>query len=114
MGLRHAAAFAVLLVVSPAAAQNAKGPEAARALAEAGREKFEQGEYAQAIAEFEHAEAVFHAPPHLLFIARARVKLGKLLQAREDYRRIVAEPLPRGAPPAFDKAKEDAKKDLAE
>ncbi|MBW2456206.1 MAG: hypothetical protein JRI68_16930, partial [Deltaproteobacteria bacterium] len=42
---------------------------AARALADAGFKLYEGGDYESAFARFEAAEGIYHAPPHLLFMA---------------------------------------------
>ncbi len=80
----------------------------ARALAHEGYEAQQQGRYALAADRFERAEALVHAPTLLLGLARAQVGLGKLVEANETYRRILREPLAKGAPGPFVKAVEDA------
>jgi hypothetical protein len=80
----------------------------ARALAHEGYEAQQQGRYAFAADRFERAEALVHAPTLLLGLARAQVGLGKLVEANETYRRILREPLAKGAPVPFVKAVEDA------
>src|SRR6185503_6188371 len=69
----------------PAAAATAADREAARALAKRGYELFEQRDYKTAIVCFRAAEEHVHAPPHLLYIARAQAKLGALVQAKAAY-----------------------------
>lgn len=61
----------------------------------------DEGRWADAAALFARAEALVHAPPHLLYYARASVKLGKLVQANEAYVKILREALPPKAPKAF-------------
>src|SRR5881394_718863 len=97
-----AAAAMALCVALPAAAQDqSKEVDAARALASAGRELFEKGEYDKALQRFQGAEAIFHAPPHLLFIARSQQKLGHLTAARDVYKKLIGEKLPSSAPEVF-------------
>ena len=57
--------------------------EKARAFANEGLALFKKGDYEGAIDSFEKAEALVHAPPHALYIARAHAKTGKLRAARE-------------------------------
>jgi hypothetical protein len=81
-------------------------------LADAGGQLFDQGDYATALERFQRAEEIFHAPPHLLFIARAQVKLGQLVEARDTYERLVDEQLDSGAPPPFRAAQDDGRAEL--
>jgi hypothetical protein len=85
---------------------------AARTAADAGADAFEQGNYQQALELFSRAEALVHAPPHLLFMARSQDKLGKLVDAHETYLRLVGEKLPPGAPSAFKSAQSKAEAEL--
>jgi len=61
---------------------------------------------------FTRAESLVHAPPHLLFLARAHEKLGELVKAREAYLKIVKEQLPATAPRAFHDARAAADSEL--
>ncbi len=54
-----------------------------------------------------------HAPPHLLYMARSFEKLGRLVEAREAYLRIINEQLPANAPPAFKTAHSQADTELS-
>src|SRR5690606_37023279 len=54
---------------------------AARILATDGLRAFEEGRWDAAIDQFQRAEALVHAPPHLLYVARALAKQGKLAKA---------------------------------
>jgi tetratricopeptide (TPR) repeat protein len=74
---------------------------AARAAATSGFKAYSDGRYADAMTLFAKAEALVHAPPHLLYYARASAKLGKLVQANEAYLKILRETLPADAPKAF-------------
>jgi hypothetical protein len=116
---RLRAAFTLVLPAAVALARPVwAGPaaerEAARALAGKGYELFEAGQYQRAIELFQQAEGRFHAPPHLLYIARAEVKLGKLLDARATLQRIVDEKLAADAPAPFKEAQTSARSDLTE
>jgi hypothetical protein len=101
-----------LLSHGATAAVSAHDREQARKNANAGFESFSAGDYASALTHFQDAESTMHAPPHLLFIARALDKLGRLLEARETYRRLVGEHLPRGCPGAFRDAQKSAGQEL--
>ncbi len=65
----------------------------ARAAAEQGARAFDAGRYAEAIDYFQRAEKLYHATPHLLYMARAGIKLGQLVEAREHLLAIINEPL---------------------
>src|SRR5262245_168260 len=84
-----------------AAAQTDEQRAAARAVATEGAAAFNQGRFKDAVDLFTRAEALVHAPPHLLFLARAHAKLGQFVKAREAYMKILKEQLTANAPPAF-------------
>ncbi len=88
--------------------------EVARTLATRGFELFQSKDYAHAIESFEQAESRIHAPPHWLYIARSQSRLGKLIEAKATYERILAEKLPDGSPLPFRDAQAAAKSELAE
>ena len=85
----------------------------ARGLAQSGLNAFNEGKLDDAIDRFRRAEALVHAPPHLLYIARASASLGKLVQANEAYLRIVREEVASTAPKAFVDAKKSATQEQA-
>jgi hypothetical protein len=60
---------------------------------------------------FSKAESLVHAPPHLLFMARAHAKLGQFVKAREAYLKIVKEQLSPNAPQAFRDAQSTAEEE---
>ncbi|MDC0744356.1 tetratricopeptide repeat protein [Polyangium mundeleinium] len=96
----------------PTASAEAKA--GARAAAENGTNAFKESRYAEAVDMFLRAEALFHAPTHVLMLARSYVALGKLVLAKEAYLSIVREELGPKAPAAFKNAKADAEKELAD
>lgn len=108
------ALMAVGLGVGPAAAGPEQDKAEARQRGIEGVKAFEAGDWKAAIESFEQAERLFHAPTHLLYIARAQVKLGQLLAARETYLRLEKETLSPGASPAFKKAQVDAGEERAQ
>jgi hypothetical protein len=116
-------AFCLVALAMPAAAGAQVPPtdqptqsarDAARAMAEKGYELYEAGKYAEAMVHFRLAEERFHASPHLLFIARSYVKLGKLVRGRDAYAQVIAEKLANYAPDAFRQAQADARRELGE
>lgn len=106
---------AALLTCVPevALAETSAERAAARAAAESGADAFEQGRYERALEMFIRAEKLVHAPPHLLFMARSLEKLGRLVEAREAYLKILNEQLAPNAPPAFRSARASAEQELA-
>ncbi len=59
--------------------------DSARALAKAGIALYQQGRHQEAIEQLSSAEKLFHAPAHLLYMARAHAKLGQLVVAHRLY-----------------------------
>lgn len=86
---------------SPAFAQSDEQRAGARSLATEGAQAFNEGRFKEAVDLFTKAESLMHAPPHLLFAARAHAKLGQFVKAREAYMKIVKEQLAPNAPQAF-------------
>ncbi|MBW2456034.1 MAG: hypothetical protein JRI68_16065 [Deltaproteobacteria bacterium] len=85
---------------------------AARALAISGRKLYKAGDYGTAIERFHSAEEIFHAPAHVLYLARSHAKLGRLVAARMLYQQIVDERLGGDVPPAFHQAQAKARREL--
>jgi len=104
--------FCGLLHAGPARAETDEDRAGARTLATEGAKAFAAQRWSDAVDLFTRAEALLHAPPHLLFLARARVKLGQLVLAREMYTKIVRENIPPSAPAAFLEAQTAAKVEL--
>jgi len=94
-------------------AQSDEQRAAARELATAGVEAFKEGKYEQALDSFNKAESLFHALPHLLFIARAHAKLGQYVKAREAYMKVIKEVLPANAPQAARDAQKSASSEVS-
>jgi hypothetical protein len=107
-----AAVAALVIGVGVANAQSDQERAGARAAATQGAEAFKAEKYKDAINYFKRAESLVHAPPHLLFIARANEKLGKLVEAREAYMKIVRERLKPTDPDAFREAQSTAEAEL--
>lgn len=87
---------------------------AARALADAGYELFKAGKYDESYERFKSAEAIYHAPPHVLFMAQSAAKLGRVVEARELFKSLIEEELPQSSPKPFFKAKETAAAEIKE
>jgi hypothetical protein len=103
----------LLALSAPVGAQEPSAVDraTARALAREGYEAQQRGQYGLAADRFERADALAHAPTLLLGLARAQQGLGGLVEAQETYQRVIREPLPTDAPPAFVKAVEEAKRE---
>jgi hypothetical protein len=82
-------------------------------MAEEARLAFEAGRYADAVDQLEGAERLEHAPLHLIYLARLLNKLGRLMEAREAYRRVAAEPFAPDAPAALQEARTSALQEYA-
>lgn len=78
-------------------AQSDDQTAAARAAAEAGANAFDSGKWEKSINYFERAEALVHSPVHLWYIARASMKVGRLVAAKEKCVKVQREGLPSGA-----------------
>jgi hypothetical protein len=109
-----AAGILWILVPTPAIAQTDMERAAARETADAGRSQFEAGRYAEAIDSFSRAQQLVAAPPHLLYLARAQAKLGRLVEAHENYLKITRESLPPKPPKPFVDAVSAAERELEE
>jgi hypothetical protein len=97
---------AALIAVTLAAPRNARAQAdeqraAARSLAVEGAKACSDSRWQDCVNLFQRAESVVHAPPHLLYMARAEEKLGHIVRARELYLKITREHLADNAPQAF-------------
>ena len=116
---RRTLPFALALLLLPAAASaQAPAPPSvadkatARELAKEGTAALARKDYAEAADRFSRAGTLVHAPTLTLGLARAQVGLGKWLVALDLYNRILQEGSPAGSPPAFVRARQDARRDL--
>ena len=85
---------------------------AARSLAGEGAKAFAEGRWKDCVDLFQRAETLVHAPPHLLYGARAEEKLGHLVKARELYLKIGRDRIGEDAPPAFRRAQAAAAEEV--
>jgi hypothetical protein len=104
--LRHLVLVACVLVSCHlvTAEAHAISPEekaAAREAATAGIRAFQEAEYDTALELLRKAEQIMHAPPHLIYIARAHTAKREFVLAREALKTLVNEVLPPDAPAAF-------------
>jgi len=108
--------LAIVAPSAPAQAQpsDARQLDAARALANAGLDLFNAGRHEEALERFRGAERIHHAPPHVLYIARSLLALGRLVEARDAYRSLAEETIDPGAPPVFASARQEAIEELEE
>lgn len=93
-------------------AQSEEERSGARAAATEGAQAFRDQKWAEAADLFGRAESLMHAPPHLLYMARAEVKLGQYVKAQENLNKIIRENLPASAPKAFHDAQAEANKEI--
>jgi hypothetical protein len=104
----------VVSQTSPVWAQTEMERAGAREAAKEGGTAFAEKRWSAAVDLFTRAESLVHAPPHLLYIARASANMGQLVKARENYLKITREKIPAGAPKAFIEAQTSANKELTE
>jgi hypothetical protein len=103
----------VLLWAADGGAQTDEQRAAARVAAKECIKAFDDGRYQEARDYCKRAEAIMHAPTHLLLMARADAKLGRLVEAQEVYFRIQREQLAADAPQAFVEAQQRATEEQA-
>jgi len=101
----------VFIATQSAFAQTDLERATARDAANNGRAAFDAGKYEKAIDYLSRAEQLVHSPTHLLFMARAQAKLGRLVEAHETYLKITRETLASNAPKAFVAAQDSAEQE---
>ena len=105
---------ACLLAATTGTAQSAADKATARNLATEGIRLFQEGKHNEALDRLQRAQALYDAPIHLVYVARAQAKLGRLVEAAETYRRLVRTELGPKAPGPFRDAVKDGERELAE
>jgi hypothetical protein len=113
MGLLLLAPSLVLAWAPSALALTDEERAAARAAAGQGADAFDAGKWQEAIDLFSRAEALVHAPAHLMFIARSELKLGHWVKAYETFNKVKREPVGAGAPAALKRAVDEASSEIA-
>ena len=103
-----------LALIAPAAfaEPTAADRATARTLAQEGQHALETKNYAAAIDKFSRADSLVHAPTLLLGLARAQVGSMKLVEAQENYNRIIREGVAPNSPKSWSKAIDDANKEV--
>jgi hypothetical protein len=102
-----------MVLVQPTAwAQTDDDRAGARVAATEGVKAINEKRWADAADLFSRAESLVHSPVHLLYLARAQEKLGKLVKARENYNRIIREHYAADAPDAFRQAQASAQQEV--
>ena len=101
-----------LIAPSALAEPTAADRATARTLAQEGQHALETKNYTMAIDKFSRADSLVHAPTLLLGLARAQVGATKLVEAQENYNRIIREGVAPGAPKSWSKAIDDANKEV--
>lgn len=71
-------------------------------------ELYNQQRWVDSLERFERAEASEHSPVFVLYLARCKRQLGRYVEARDDYDRVLAETLADGAPEPWRNAQRDA------
>ncbi|HTJ84074.1 MAG TPA: hypothetical protein VL400_20280 [Polyangiaceae bacterium] len=104
--------LALALVQAPSFAQSDADKATARQLGVEGQEALDRKDFKTAEDRYKRADQLFHAPTIALGLARAYAGTGKYVAAQETYNRLIREGAPAGAPPAFQKAVEDAKAEV--
>ncbi len=105
---------AALLYAPGARAQGTEADKAAaRELAKDAAQAFSDGKYQIAVDKFTKADQLFHAPTLVLGVARAYAALGKYVEAKEAYNRVILEKLPPNPSDQFVQAVSDAKSEIA-
>ena len=101
--------------VSPTEAPSANPAATAQATqhGERGLEAYEAGRWTEALGNFEKAQRLVPAPTFRLFIARCQAKLGRLLEARDNYRHVRDTRLGPDAPQQFRDAVLQARTEVA-
>ncbi|MEZ4302423.1 MAG: hypothetical protein R3B70_46275 [Polyangiaceae bacterium] len=93
---------------APNAPLPADPKEAARAKAALGLTHFEASRWPEAYAAFAEADSLFHVNTLTLAMAQCQERMGKLLAARDLYRRVASEPVPPTAEAPIRKAQSTA------
>jgi hypothetical protein len=109
-----AAALIALALPGAARADEAALKDQARKDAEDGIALFDKGDFRGAAERFLRAYSLVPAPTVGLRLARAQVKLGKLIDAVRTYEQVARAEIKKDDPPVFQKAIKDAAAELAQ
>lgn len=109
--------FAGKLWAQPLVKENPVAEErraGAREAAVQGIAAYQHSRFDEAIDRLARAESLFHAPIHLLYLARSYRNIGRLVLAQEYYIKLTRETVPADAPKIVREAVDAAQKELAE
>jgi tetratricopeptide (TPR) repeat protein len=101
--------FGIAAAAASARAQTPEDRATARQLATEGIELYRAEKYEEALDHLERAEALYEAPVHLLYIARAQKALGRWVAAAETYRKLLRTELTADSPAPFSRAVEEGR-----
>lgn len=109
-GAATAAIVAALALPAPAAAKDpseitAVDRETARNLLDQGDQLFEAGDHAGALQKYQAADAIMGVPTTAIEVGRALEALGRLVEARDAFLRVLRYPRQESEPSAFAKAR---------
>ncbi len=102
---------AASLLPAAAFAQSDADKSTARDLGRQGEQALEAKDYKKAEDDFRRADALYHAPTLTLGLARAQAAQGKVVEAWENYHRIILDA--NTSSPIFKRALDDANKEIA-
>ncbi len=103
----------LVLSTAPARAEPSEADRAtARALALEGHTALKNKDYNAAVDRFSRADALVHAPTLVVDWARALQGLGRYVEAHEKYELVLREGVDSSAPKSWQRALEEAKKEL--
>ncbi len=105
-------ALGMSLAEPNALAQSDDDRAGARVAATEGVKALNEKRFADAADLFTRAESLVHSPVHLLYLARAQEKLGRLVKARENYTKVIREKYAADAPDAFRQAQTSAEQEV--
>ncbi len=100
------------MLTPPAFAQSDADRATARSVGIEGQQALDNKDYKSAEDRFRRAESLVNAPTLLLGLARALAGLGRYVESQETYNRIIREGVSAGAPEAFKRALNDAKREV--
>ena len=109
-----------LVVLHPARADAQGSEESEKSAATRALEKghrgirlYEEGKWIEALELFKEADALYHSPVFVLYWARSLRNAGRLIEAREPFRRLSVEELDPSAPAQWRQAQSDGRAELA-
>jgi hypothetical protein len=115
--LRNAVLLGSIAVAGVCAGRGARAEDpadvgAARKLGQEGVKLADAGKCGEAVDRLARAEILHHAPTILGRLGECQINLGRIVEGTESLQRVVREPLPANAPPAFVAARKRAQKAL--